>query len=114
VDHELKLTGKPILVVDWAEPFSLGEAFDTVHGPIKAEAQAADDSAKWLTAALAHPGIVGLFRCQLIGTHGNDVWCKGDAKRNYLKDAEMPFERMAAEISKVNQAALKAVYHLDP
>lgn len=66
------------------------------------------------TAALAHPGIVGVFRCQLIGTHGNDRWFKGKAKRNYLKDDGTPFERMAAEISKAIQAALKAVYTLTP
>lgn len=109
-DHEAKLTGKPILVVDWAQPFSLGAAFDSEHGPIKTEAEAAEDAAKWLTAALAHPGIVGVFRCQLIGTHGNDRWFEGKAKRNYLKDDGTPFSEIGAKVSAANKAALKAAY----
>jgi hypothetical protein len=109
-DHEMKMTGKPILVVDWAAPFSLGAAFDTEHGPIKSEAEAAEDSAKWLTAALAHPGIVGVFRCQLIGTHGNDRWFEGKAKRTYLRDDGTPFPEMAERVSAANRAALKAAY----
>ena len=109
-DHEFKLTGKPVLVIDWAAPFSLGEAFDSEHGRIKTEAEAAEDSAKWLTAALAHPGIVGVFRCQLIGTHGNDRWFEGKAKRTYLRDDGTPFPIMAARVREANQAALKAAY----
>ena len=109
-DHELKLTGKPILVIDWAAPFSLGEAFDSEHGRIKTEAEAAEDSAKWITAALAHPGIVGVFRCQLIGTHGNDRWFEGKAKRTYLRDDGTPFPIMAARVREANQAALKSAY----
>lgn len=109
-DHEMKMTGKPILVVDWAAPFSLGDAFETEHGPVKTEAEAAEDSAKWLTAALAHPGIVGVFRCQLIGTHGNDRWFEGKAKRTYLKDDGTPFSEIAAKVSVANKAALKAAY----
>lgn len=109
-DHEMKMTGKPILVVDWAAPFSLGAAFDSEHGPIKTEAEAAADSAQWITAALAHPGIVGIFRCQLIGTHGNDRWFEGKAKRTYLKDDGSPFPEIAAKVSEANHAALKAAY----
>jgi hypothetical protein len=109
-DHEFKLTAKPVLVIDWAAPFSLGEAFDSEHGRIKTEADAAEDSAKWLTAALAHPGIVGVFRCQLIGTHGNDRWFEGKAKRTYLRDDGTPFPIMAARVREANQAALKAAY----
>jgi hypothetical protein len=109
-DHEMKMTGKPILVVDWAAPFSLGAAYDSEHGPIKTEAEAAEDSANWLTAALAHPGIVGVFRCQLIGTHGNDRWFEGKAKRTYLRDDGTPFPIMAARVREANQTALKAAY----
>ncbi|MBM3862037.1 MAG: hypothetical protein FJ395_20625 [Verrucomicrobia bacterium] len=109
-DHEFKLTGKPMLVIDWAAPFSLGEAFDSEHGRIKTEAEAAEDSAKWITHALAHPGIVGVFRCQLIGTHGNDRWFEGKAKRNYLRDDGTPFPIMAARVREANQAALKVAY----
>ena len=109
-DHELKMTGKPILVVDWAAPFSLGETFESEHGRIKKEADAADDSAKWLTAALTHPGIVGVFRCQLIGLHGNDRWFEGKAKRNYLRDDGIPFPSIGPKMSEANRSALKAAY----
>lgn len=109
-DHEFKLTGKPVLVIDWAAPFSLGEAFDSEHGRIKTEAEAAEDSAKWITAALAHPAIVSVFRCQLIGTHGNDRWFEGKAKRTYLRDDGTPFPIMAARVREANQTALKAAY----
>lgn len=107
-DHELRVTGKPILVVDWAAPFSLGAAFESEHGRIKTEEDAATDSAKWLTAALAHPGIVGIFRCQLIGTHGNDRWFEGKAKRTYLRDDGTPFPHVAARVSEANRQALNA------
>jgi hypothetical protein len=109
-DHEFKLTGKPVLVIDWAAPFSLGEAFDSEHGRIKTEAEAAADSAQWIAAALAHPGIVGVFRCQLIGTHGNDRWFESKAKRTYLRDDGTPFPIMAARVREANQAALQAAY----
>jgi len=58
-----------------------------------------------LTALLAHPAIVGLFRCQLAGTHGNDRWFEGKAKRTYLRDDGTPFPIMAARIREANQAA---------
>jgi len=103
-------TGKPILVVDWAAPFSLGAAFDSEHGPIKTEADAAKDSAQWIAAALAHPAIVGVFRCQLAGTHGNDRWFEGKAKRTYLRDDGTPFPLMGAKVSEANRAALQAAY----
>ncbi|MBM3854983.1 MAG: hypothetical protein FJ399_17815 [Verrucomicrobia bacterium] len=109
-DHEHQVTGKPILVVDWVAPFSLGVAFDSEHGPIKTEADAAEDSAQWIAAALAHPAIVGVFRCQLAGTHGNDRWFEGKAKRTYLRDDGTPFPIMAARIREANQTALKAAY----
>jgi len=109
-DHEHRLTGKPILVIDWAAPFSLGAAFESEHGRIKTEEDAATDSAKWLTAALGHPGIVGIFRCQLIGTHGNDRWFEGKARRNYLRDDGTPFPHVAARVSEANRQALNAAY----
>ena len=109
-DHEFALTGKPILVIDWAAPFSLDAAFDSEHGRITTEAEAAEDSAKWITAALAHPAIVGVFRCQLIGTHGNDHWFEGKAKRTYLRDDGTPFPIMATRVREANQAALKSAY----
>lgn len=109
-DHEAAFTGRPILVIDWAAPFSLGAAFDHEHGRIKTEAEAGADSSAWLTAALAHSGIVGVFRCQVIGTHGNDRWFEGRAKRTYLRDDGTPFLAMATRVSAANRAALKAAF----
>gem|GEM_PF-5015453 len=60
--------------------------------------------------SLAHPGIVGVFRCQLIGTHGNDRWFEGKAKRTYLRDDGTPFPIMAAKVSEANRVSLKAAY----
>ena len=54
--------------------------------------------------------IVGMFRCQLIGTHGNDRWFEGKAKRTYLRDDGTPFPIMAARVREANQAALQAAY----
>jgi hypothetical protein len=45
---------------------------------------------------------------------GNDRWLEGKAKRTYLKDDGTPFEQMAAEVSRANQAALKAAYVPSP
>ncbi|HUT90178.1 MAG TPA: hypothetical protein VMY37_11820 [Thermoguttaceae bacterium] len=109
-DHEYKLTGKPVLVIDWAAPFSLGEGFESQHGRLKTEADDAEDSAEWLSAALTHPGIVNVFRCQLVGTHVNDHWFEGRAKRTYLRDDGTPFPIMAARVSEANRAALEAAY----
>jgi hypothetical protein len=109
-DHEARLTGRPVLVIDWAAPFSLAAAFDSEHGRIKAEADAATDAARWLSAALAHPAIVGVFRCQLLGTHGNDRWFDGRARRNYLRPDGTPFPVTATAIAAANRAALHAAY----
>ena len=112
-DHEFQMTGKPILVIDWAAPFSLGDTFDSEHGRIQTEADAAEDSANWLAAALARPYIVGVFRCQLIGTHGNDRWFEGRAKRTYLRDDATPFPIMAARMAAANRAALQPLVKCD-
>ncbi|MBX9579028.1 MAG: hypothetical protein K2X87_01870 [Gemmataceae bacterium] len=77
-DREHELTGgKPVLVIDWATPFSTGEGIVSEHGRIRTEGDAADDAAAWLAAAFERPYLVGVFRCQAIGTHPNDRWFAG-------------------------------------
>jgi hypothetical protein len=109
-DHEAQITGKPILIVDWAQPFSIGAAFESEHGLLKTEPEAAADAAKWITDAMAHPAIVGIFRCQLAGTHGNDKWFLGKAKRTYLRDDGTPFPTFAEKIRESNHIALQDAY----
>lgn len=77
-DREHVLTGrKPMLVIDWATPFSTGDGFDSEHGRIRTEAEAAGDAAAWLRAAFDRLYIVGVFRCQAVGSHPNDRWFAG-------------------------------------
>jgi hypothetical protein len=58
--------------------------------------------------ALSHPAIIGLFRCQLAGTHGYDKWFLGKAKRTYLQDDGTPFPAFAEKVREANRATLKA------
>ena len=86
-DFEHSLTGgKPMIVIDWAAPFSLGETFDTEKGEIRDEKTASEEAATWIESALKRPYLVGVFKCQFIGLHGNDKWFEGRARRTYLKD----------------------------
>jgi hypothetical protein len=109
-NHEYELLGKPILIIDWAAAFSTREAFDTPRGRLKTEADATEDAVEWISQALAHPGIVGLFRCQLAGTHVNDHFFNGPAKRTYLRDDGTPFEILTKRISLANREALQKTY----
>lgn len=46
-----------------------------------------DWAARFLEAAFDEDYIVGVFRCQLIGVHGNDRWFPARRmKRTYLRD----------------------------
>lgn len=109
-DREAALTGKPMIVVDWAAPFSLGATFDHEHGVIRAERDAAADSARFVRDCLAAPYMIGLFICQPIGTHPNDRWFDGRARRTYLAPAGPPFVHRAAQLRAANEAALARVY----
>jgi hypothetical protein len=66
--------------------------------------------ALWITDALSHPAIIGLFRCQLAGTHGNDKWFLDKGKRTYLRDDGSPFPTFADTIREANRAALERAY----
>lgn len=108
--HELALTGKPAIVVDWASPFSLGESDDTPHGRVKTGTEASEDSARWVSDALDPPFIVGVLMCQSIGTHGNDWWFPaGGMKRTYPRDDGAAFEARASIMRRVHAEVLKIV-----
>lgn len=110
-DHEHRLIGeKPMMVIDWAAPFSLGASFRTERGEIRDEATAAQDAADWLVAAMERPYLVGVFKCQLIGTHGNDRWFEGKARRTYYQDDGTAFVHRTAITRAAHQEALRVGY----
>ena len=110
-DHEQRLTGgKPMLVIDWAAPFSLGEPMQTERGLLKSQQRAAEEAAEWLRRAMARPYMVGVFKCQLIGLHGNDAQFDGKSRRTYLKDDGSEWESRTAITRKSHSEVLKAGY----
>ncbi|MBM3741018.1 MAG: hypothetical protein FJW39_35225 [Acidobacteria bacterium] len=110
--REFELTGgKPMIVVDWASPFSLDQTYETERGTVKNERAASEDSARWIDAALREPYMAGVFMCQLIGVHGNDRWFPtGRMKRTYLRDDGTPFAARAAKVGAAHTSALKRIY----
>jgi len=108
--HEYALTQKPMIIVDWATPFSLGATFENFNGTIKHEAAATQDMQGWLQEVFELPFVVGVFKCQLIGTHGNDRWFEGKAKRTLLKDDGTYFEHMTPGMQQAHREALHKVY----
>ncbi|WP_373513515.1 hypothetical protein [Persicitalea sp.] len=108
--HEYELTQKPMVIVDWATPFSLGERFDSEHGPIKDEREAVRDIATWLDELTELPFVIGHFKCQFIGSHANDRWFEGKAKRTTIKDDGTDFDVMSDEIAKSQRKTLQKVY----
>jgi hypothetical protein len=110
-DHEFQLTGKPMVIVDWSSFFSSGEAFDTPAGPVKPEAEAAEERAKWLADAVAQPYLIGVFRCFLIGLHPNDKMLEGRGRRSCLNDDGTPFPVMTRSVGEANRAVLQQVYN---
>ncbi|GAB5405665.1 MAG: hypothetical protein Aurels2KO_38960 [Aureliella sp.] len=109
-DHEQRLTGKPMLIIDWAAPFSLSGELKTDRGTLQPEEQAAEEASKWLVAAMQRPYMIGVFKCQLIGLHGNDRWFDGKSRRTYLRDDGTTFEYRTKITREAHQAALKAAY----
>lgn len=91
-DHEHLVTKRPIMIIDWAAPFSLGTTFVNAEGTIKSEGEATRETNQFLLDAFECPYIIGVFKCQLIGRHGNDSkFPEGRMKRTYLKDDGTPF-----------------------
>ncbi len=110
-DSTFAIVQKPMLVIDWATPFSLDSTYVNERGTIKAEATAAEDVAHWVTAALQRPYIVGVFKCQFIGTHGNDRWFpKGRMKRTLWQDDGTPFPVMSDRVAQAHREALQQAY----
>lgn len=110
-DHEYELIGsKPMMVIDWAAPFSLAQTFTNKSGTIKAQEIAAQEAADWLRSAMTRPYMIGVFKCQLIGLHGNDKQFNNRSRRTYLKDNGDPFE-VRTEITRTAHAdALRIGY----
>jgi hypothetical protein len=109
-DREHALVKKPMIIVDWAAPFSLGAAFESERGMIHDEAAAAEMAAKFVTDAFEPPYMIGLFICQVIGSHANDQWFDGKAKRTYLRDDGIAFEHRRAKLKAANAAVLQRLY----
>ena len=109
-DYEQQLTRKPMVIIDWAAPFSLTGTLQTEKGTLYPEEKAAQQSAAWLIECLQRPYMVGVFKCQLIGLHGNDRWFDGKARRTYLKDDGSEFEHRTEITRKAHQTALQVAY----
>jgi hypothetical protein len=110
-DREFALVNQPMIIVDWAAPFSLSAAFEHEHGTIKAEAEATEDAMKFLNAAFERPYLIGVFICKLIGTHGNDTRFFGErARRSYLRMDGTFYEKRSPRLKETNATLLQKLY----
>ena len=109
-DYEHKLTGKPMLIIDWAAPFSLSETFETEKGTLYSEEEAARQAADWLVQCMRRPYMLGVFKCQLIGLHGNDRWFEGKSRRTYLRDDGSVFGHRTEITRQAHQVVLREAY----
>jgi len=102
---------KPMMVIDWAAPFSLDTTYETEKGTVRAEEVASHEAARWLEQVFELPYVVGVFKCQLIGTHGNDRWFPtGRMKRTYLRDDGLPYEYRTDVTREAHQRVLGKAY----
>ncbi|MEM9281679.1 MAG: hypothetical protein AAGA96_07635 [Verrucomicrobiota bacterium] len=109
--HEAKLIGdKPMMVIDWAAPFSLRNPFETIRGRIEEEITASEQAAEWLVQAATEPYMIGIFKCQLIGLHGNDKWFDGRSRRTYLQDDGTHWQSRTGLTRQAHLEALRTVY----
>lgn len=109
-DLEYELVGKPMVIIDWAAPFTLGEdPVSSDYGTLKPEREAGEDAFQFVHDAFEQPYMIGLFICQVIGNHGNDKFFT-NAKRTYLKDDGTDFSSRTALIRKANLQVLETVY----
>ena len=111
-DRDRELTNnKPMIVIDWAAPFSLDETYETERGVIKNEEEASREAAEWLESVFSLPYVIGVFKCQLIGSHGNDRWFpEGRMKRTYLRDDGLPFDVRTPVTKHAHERVLASVY----
>lgn len=106
-DADQAVAGKPMLVIDWAAPFSLDETYETERGTVYAEREASDQAARWLQHAFELPYLAGVFHCQWIGSHGNDRWFPaGRMKRTFVRDDGSPFAFRTERIRQAHEAVL--------
>ena len=109
-DHEYALVKKPMVIIDWAAPFSLGNAPEpTEYGTLKPEPQAAADAARFIHNGFKPRYMIGLFICQVIGTHPNDKFFT-NAKRTYLRDDGTPFPTRTNLLRSTNRALIEHLY----
>lgn len=111
-DKDHLLSGsKPMLIIDWAAPFSLDSTYPTERGVIKNELTASIEAAQWLESVFTLPYVVGVFKCQMIGSHGNDRWFpEGRMKRTYLRDDGLAFPHRTEITKASHEKVLSSVY----
>jgi hypothetical protein len=109
-DREFALVGRPMVIIDWAAPFSphSGE-MQTEYGTLKPEA-AAQEAGQFVRDAFQPPYMTGLFICQVLGTHANDRWFGPKARRTYLRDDGTPFPERSRQIARANHEVLARLY----
>jgi len=108
---EYRLTGgKPMIVIDWAAPFSLAKTFTHKNMKLEPEEAAAIRAATWLRDAMAESYMLGVFKCQLIGIHGADAQFEGRSRRTYLQDNGTPWPNRTHITRQAHAAALRAGY----
>jgi hypothetical protein len=78
---------------------------------VKDERTASDEAAVFLEQAFAEPYVVGVFKCQLAGFHGNDRWFPANRmKRTYLRDDGTPFPYRTERTRQAHLRALEIGY----
>ena len=109
-DHEFKVTGRPIMIIDWAAPFSLDHPYEVDIAMIKPEEEATEETNQFLIDSFDQSYIIGNFKCQLIGRHGNDSkFPLGRMKRTYLQDDGSPWPIRTEETRKTHIQVLNTV-----
>ncbi len=110
-DHEYKAAGRPIMIIDWAAPFSLDTSYTVDDAQIKPESEATRDANQFLFDAFDTPYIIGVFKCQFIGSHGNDNrFPAGRMKRTYLRDDGTPFPHRTDSTRESHIKVLETVF----
>jgi hypothetical protein len=110
-DHENEVTGRPIMIIDWATPFSLDTVYELDGAMIKPEAEATNETNQFLFDSFERPYVIGNFKCQLIGRHGNDrLFPDGRMKRTFLKDNGSPWPIRTEATRRAHVQVLKAVF----
>ena len=108
--HEHEVTGKPIVIIDWACPFSPDGPFISKNGKIKTGPDSARDQALWLRGFAKLPFTIGVFKCQLIGAHPNDSRFEKKVFRTHLHNDGTEIESVGRIISQAHGQVLESVY----